>query len=110
MAGSTPVKITAVVAPPLHNTWFETGFTDKVGHTLNSSAPISGVVTFLTSPSISAVIPAIGVAVPSSGAFAATLLKCKLVAERKTGGTLIEFASFPVAVCHAARFARFDPR
>ena len=77
--------------------------TPPQGSGVNSSAPISGVAPFLTSPSISFVITAIGVPWASrEEILGAVPFKCKLVEEIKKGSTAMEFPSNPVAVCHAA--------
>lgn len=57
---------------------------------VNSSAPISGVVAFLVSPSMSTVMPDMGVAFASAGEPA---LQCKSVAEINDGLAEIELAS-----------------
>ena len=56
---------------------------------VNSSAPMSGVVIFLTSPSISKVTPGIVVPLLSIAVFV-VVSKCKFVAETNTGNKLNE--------------------
>jgi hypothetical protein len=74
-----------------------------VGAGVNSSAPMSGVVAFRVSPSKSVVMPVIGVPALDTGDEALVAGRmCRSVVEVKSGLPAIEFASFVVAVRHAA--------
>src|SRR6185436_287819 len=77
-----------------------------ITHAVNSSAPISGVEPFLAWLSISVVMVAITCACASS---VEIFCKCRSEVEVYNGFTSFEFASFPVPVCHAARFALLLP-
>ena len=66
---------------------------------VSSSAPISGLVALRVAPSISMVIPAIGVPNASNGVVP---WRCRLFTAINNGLTARELASWPVAVCQAA--------
>ena len=75
----------------------------------NSSAPISGVEALLVSPSISVVMPLIGVPKLSKALLLAPG-KCKSVAEVNTGAIFCEFALPPKPDTMPARFVLSEPR
>ena len=74
---------------------------------VNSSAPISGVVAFLISVSMSVINPAMGV--PRLLSVDAPD-RCRLVADTNCGITETELASAPVAACQSARSVLAAPR
>src|SRR6476620_8197309 len=78
------------------------------GGWLYSSAPISGVVAFRVSPSISVDISAIGVASAFSQEVAGA--RCWSVPETKEGSMETDAASCKEAACQEANDARAVPR